>query len=173
LNISFCIFVIILIYVCYRIEKSNYRRIKRNELKFSEDGVEIPEHLCSKYNKKLGKFQDSVVTFEEMEEYCQNTKKEKKITYKTVRWVDIQRWEYGFARSDTDGISFSNWVWLSIDTKAEKFSISDVNKKPMLKHFREHVKEKQIKNFDNDMFKWGFISIIVVVSFGILIKTFF
>ena len=144
MKIASWLFVVIFGYLSYSIVRSNYKITKKNDLKYDEVEVRIPEHLCTTLNLR-----DEDLTFEEIESFCQNHVKNKveKVKYKAVKWDDIKTWEYRYVTR----IDRNNTIWLCITTENETVLVTDVNPMKMKRHFKKNVKEKQIVNNSNKM----------------------
>jgi len=170
----FFIFLIGFIYIFASVINGGNKQKKRNTFKYSDAGFGIPEYLISKYNKQTLKFEDeSDLTFEEMEAYCNTPKKEREavnLVYQNVNWKDIISWEYGYARSDNySELPDTKYVWLTINTINQKISVSSVYVRDLKRYFKKYAKEKQIKNLDNRTEGLGII-VFIVILLAIAIK---
>jgi hypothetical protein len=157
MNTAGWLFCAIFGYIIYSNLKGKYKLSKRNELKYDESAVRIPVHLCATDNSD-----DTDLTFEQMEAYCQNDDKNiiAKPAYKTVKWNDIKSWEY----SVVIHMNFNDTLWLYITTEDETISVTDVNRRKMKRYFKKYVKEKQIVNLSNKMEIWGILLSCVIIA---------
>lgn len=158
MNILFWLYVPIFGYVFYRVVKSKYKSSKRNELKYEEHILQIPQHLCATDNSG-----DKDLTYEETEPYCQNhIKTSWEVKYKAIRWEDIKSWEYKFVTCT----NFKHTILLRITTSNQTISVTDVQHLMKLKrYFKKYAPGKRMVNFSNKLELSGIIiSVLIVIS---------
>lgn len=147
------VFCVILGYIFYNTIKSKYKLSKKNEIKYDDEAVRIPEHLCSATHSD-----SKDLSFEEME--MQINSQGGKTSYITIKWDEMISWEYGIAIH----ANFNYTVWLRIVTASEAVAVTDVHLKKMKRHFSKHVRERQIINFSNKMEVWESIITYAIIA---------